>query len=37
MKVLLLDGNSLTYRALGLSLAHPVSTTWKGYWQRTAQ
>jgi len=29
-----LDNGRLTHRALGLALAHPVSTTWKGYWQR---
>ena len=29
------DNGQLCYRALGLALAHPVSRTWKGYWQRT--
>ncbi len=32
-----LDNGRLTHRALGLALAHPVSTTWKGYWQRAMQ
>lgn len=31
-----MDNGSLTHRALGLALGHPVSSTWKGYWQRTA-
>ena len=31
-----LDNGSLTRRALGLALAHPVSREWKGYWQRGA-
>lgn len=29
-----MDNGALTHRALGLALAHPVSPTWKGYWQR---
>ncbi|MEP0325109.1 IS1595 family transposase [Bauldia litoralis] len=29
-----LDNGAATHRALGLALAHPVSSTWKGYWQR---
>jgi transposase-like protein len=32
-----MDNGALTYRALGLSLAHGKSATWKGYWQRTAK
>ena len=32
-----LDNGRLTHRALGLALAHPISTTWKGYWQRAMQ
>lgn len=28
------DNGQLCHRALGLALAHPVSRTWKGYWQR---
>ena len=30
-----LSNGNLTYRALGLALAHPVSRQWKGYWQRS--
>lgn len=30
-----LDNGALCHKALGLALAHPVSRTWKGYWQRT--
>lgn len=30
-----LDNGSLTRRALGLAMAHPVSRQWKGYWQRS--
>lgn len=29
-----LDNGALAKRALGLAMAHPVSRTWKGYWQR---
>lgn len=29
-----LDNGALAHHALGLALAHPVSGTWKGYWQR---
>lgn len=29
-----MDNGRLTHRALGLALAHPASSTWKGYWQR---
>jgi transposase-like protein len=29
-----MDNGALTYRALGLSLAHGKSAAWKGYWQR---
>jgi hypothetical protein len=29
-----LDNGTLAHRALGLALGHPVSRTWKGYWQR---
>lgn len=29
-----LSNGALTSRALGLALAHPVSRSWKGYWQR---
>jgi len=29
-----LSNGSLAYHALGLALAHPVSRSWKGYWQR---
>ncbi len=28
------DNGALAHRALGLSLNHPVSRQWKGYWQR---
>lgn len=28
------DNGDLCRRALGLAMAHPVSRTWKGYWQR---
>lgn len=28
------DNGQLCHRALGLALTHPVSRTWKGYWQR---
>lgn len=28
------DNGKLCHQALGLALAHPVSRTWKGYWQR---
>jgi transposase-like protein len=31
-----LDNGSLTRRALGLALVHPVSRNWKGYWQRAS-
>lgn len=29
-----LDNGALAKRAVGLAMAHPVSRTWKGYWQR---
>ena len=29
------DNGALCHRALGLTLASPVSKSWKGYWQRT--
>lgn len=29
------DNGRLTNKALGLAMAHPVSRTWKGYWQRS--
>lgn len=29
-----LDNGSLAHRVVGLTMAHPVSRTWKGYWQR---
>ncbi len=29
------DNGKLCHQALGLALAHPVSRTWKGYWQRS--
>lgn len=29
-----LDNGALAHRALGVALRHPVSRTWKGYWQR---
>jgi len=28
------DNGGLTTKALGLAMSHPVSRTWKGYWQR---
>ena len=31
-----LDNGTLSYRALGLALKHPVSRNWKGYWQRSS-
>ena len=31
-----IDNGGLAWRALGLALKHPVSRTWKGYWQRSA-
>lgn len=31
------DNGTLTKRALGLAMAHPVSRQWKGYWQRSAR
>lgn len=31
-----MDNGSLTYRATGLALAHPVSRQWKGYWQKSS-
>jgi hypothetical protein len=31
-----LDNGAMVRRALGLSLNHPKSTTWCGYWQRNA-
>lgn len=30
-----LDNGSLARRVIGLSMAHPVSREWKGYWQRS--
>jgi len=30
------DNGQLCHRALGLAMAHPVSRTWKGYWQRSS-
>jgi len=30
------DNGKLTSKALGLAMAHPVSRTWKGYWQRSS-
>ncbi len=29
-----LSNGELSYRKLGLAMAHPVSRVWKGYWQR---
>ncbi|MFL1875218.1 IS1595 family transposase [Hansschlegelia beijingensis] len=31
-----MDNGALAHRALGLGLAHGVSRSWKGYWQRSA-
>ena len=31
-----MDNGALAFRALGLGLAHGVSRSWKGYWQRAA-
>jgi len=30
-----LDNGTLSFRALGLAMAHPTSRTWAGYWQRS--
>ena len=30
-----LDNGALAHRAIKLAMAHPVSRTWKGYWQRS--
>lgn len=30
-----MDNGALAFRSLGLGLAHGVSRSWKGYWQRT--
>jgi len=32
-----LDNGAMVHRALGLSLNHPKSTNWCGYWQRSAR
>jgi transposase-like protein len=32
-----MDNGAMTHRALGLSLNHPKSTDWCGYWQRGAK
>ncbi len=31
-----LDNGALVHRALGLALGHKISTSWSGYWQRSA-
>jgi transposase-like protein len=31
-----LDNGALAHRAIGLAMAHPISRSWKGYWQRAA-